>query len=209
MNDVIPLVSLIYKDGQLDLNISVYVISLFLLISFITIGIRFLFFKRSYKMVKLNVKLGSIGEAEFVPNEDDIQIAHKLWTELITRKAAIEIVDDDVIVEVYDSWYALFTRTRELISSIPVNSIDKDSTKELIRISTEALNKGLRPHLTKWQSKYRNWYKHQESELKNSTPQEVQKKYPEYDLLVKDLKKVNSELIEYSVQLKKIVNVRH
>ena len=208
MNDIIPLISLTYKEGQLNLDISIYIILLLIILLIIT-GVRFLFFAKSYKMVKLNVKLGSIGEAEFIPNEDDIQIAHKLWTELITRKAAIKIVSDDVIVEIYDSWYTLFTKTRELISSIPVSSIEKESTKELIRISTEALNQGLRPHLTKWQSKYRNWYKHQENELKSLTPQEIQKNYPEYDLLVKDLKRVNDELIEYAMQLKKIVNARH
>lgn len=49
------------------------------------------------------------------PTWEDIQIAHQIWTELVTRKAAIPFnPDDDVIVEIYDSWYALFQRTQQL-----------------------------------------------------------------------------------------------
>ncbi len=37
------------------------------------------------------------------------------------------------------------------------------------------------------------------------SPQELQRKYPEYDELMEDMKRVNIELIEYASQLKKIV----
>ena len=48
------------------------------------------------------------------------QIAHQAWTELVTRKAGIPIdFEHDVIAEVYNSWYQLFTETRSLIKAIP------------------------------------------------------------------------------------------
>lgn len=40
-----------------------------------------------YNLVKLDIKLGNVGSAEFRPNKTDLQIAHKIWTELITEKS--------------------------------------------------------------------------------------------------------------------------
>src|SRR5690349_12778333 len=70
---------------------------------------------KPYQLIQLDIQLGNIGCVQLRPNWEDIQIAHKIWTELVTRKAAIPIdPDHDVIVEVYDSWYGLFQRIRQL-----------------------------------------------------------------------------------------------
>ena len=42
-----------------------------------------------------------------MPDDEVARIAHQAWAELVTRKAGIQVDDDDVIVEVYDSWYRL------------------------------------------------------------------------------------------------------
>jgi hypothetical protein len=57
----------------------------------------------------------------------------------MTRKAAQPIdIEHDVIVEIYDSWYALFGRIRQLISDIPGHMLRKEkSTQELVRIATQ------------------------------------------------------------------------
>ena len=159
-----------------------------------------------FKLVKLDVKLGGIGTAEIRPTIEDVGIAHQIWTELVTRKAALPIdPDHDVIVEVYDSWYALFGRVRQLISQLPPNLVrDEPATKELIRIATESLNLGLRPHLTRWQARFRNWYSQQAEALRTRTPQEVQREYPEYDALMEDMRTVNRNLIQYASELRKI-----
>src|SRR3989442_7455334 len=61
-----------------------------------------------YELVKLNVQLVNVGAVELRPNNEDVQIAHRIWTELMTRKAAQPIdIEHDVIVEIYNSWYAL------------------------------------------------------------------------------------------------------
>jgi hypothetical protein len=103
-----------------------------------------------YELVKLNVQLGNVGAVEQRPNNEDVQIAHRIWTELMTRKAAQPIdVGHDVIMEICNSCYALFGRVRQLISDIPGHVLRKEkSTQELVRIATQTLNNGLRPHLT-------------------------------------------------------------
>ena len=73
----------------------------------------------------------------------------------------------------------------------------------MIELTEKVLNIGLRPHLTKWQAKYRRWY---EEELKrdSGTPQDIQKKSPEYDALVEDLIETNEKMIEYKKLMKRI-----
>lgn len=158
-----------------------------------------------YNLVKLDIKLGNVGSAEFRPNKTDLQIAHKIWTELITRKAAIPIdKENDIIEEIYDSWYALFQKVREFISEIPAELIRKNkSTKEIVRIATQTLNEGLRPHLTMWQARFRTWSSSKKDKLMDMTPQEFQKDYPQYKDLIDDLMKVNAQLMQYAQELKK------
>lgn len=167
------------------------------------------FIKHSrYKLVKLNISLGKIGRAEFTPNAQDIQIAHRIWTELITRKAALPFdPNEDVILEVYNSWYKLFSIIRVLISDIPADLLrSHESTREIVRISTVTLNDGLRPHLTKWQAKYRKWCEYNDDKYKDLTPQEMQRKYPQYNDLVGDIVSLNKQLVQYAGELKKIVD---
>jgi hypothetical protein len=161
-----------------------------------------------YEVVKLNVQLGNVGSVELRPNNEDVQIAHRIWTELMTRKAAQPIdIEHDVIVEIYDSWYALFGRIRQLISDIPGHMLRKEkSTQELVRIATQTLNNGLRPHLTRWQARFRHWYATCPEALKEKCPQDCQREFPDYPLLIEDIKKVNAQLIQYAGELEKIIH---
>ena len=58
-------------------------------------------------------------------------------------------------------------------------------------------NEGLRPHLTKWQAKYRRWYNDALNNDKEKTPQEIQKEFEKYDILIEDIVKTNNQMIEY------------
>ncbi len=63
--------------------------------------------------VKLKYKLGGTEvQYNIVRNYQNIEIAHKVYVELITRKVGIEFEEDkDVIIEIYNSWYAFFQKT--------------------------------------------------------------------------------------------------
>jgi hypothetical protein len=154
-----------------------------------------------------------IGEQEvkykIVRNYLNIEIAHRIYVELITRKAAIPIDENnDVIVEVYNSWYALFGITRDEIKKLSGSLIDNNTqSDQLIKLTTDILNIGLRPHLTQYQAKFRKWYAKAEKETtnENKTPQQIQAEYPEFNDLVLSVKEVNRILIEYSEQLHKFI----
>lgn len=142
----------------------------------------------------------------FKPNDTDRQIAYSIWVELSTRKVGLPIeIEDDVISEVYDSWYSFFAVTRELIKDIPVSKVRGDSTGKIIDLSIEVLNEGLRPHLTKWQARFRHWYEAQLEKKEDVSPQDLQKKFPEYDALCADLLAVNNRLIKYRMKMIELV----
>lgn len=164
-------------------------------------------FFRRYRLVSLNISLGNIGKAEFRPNREDLQIAHRIWTELVTRKAAVPIdPDHDVIVEVYDSWYALFTRIRALIADLPADLLRREkSTKAIVKIATTTLNNGIRPHLTRWQARFRHWYDTERARSTEESPQDIQKRYPHYEELIADMMRINGLLIDYASELEKLV----
>jgi hypothetical protein len=159
--------------------------------------------------VKLKYKIGGVEiEYEIIRNYQNIEIAHKIYIELITRKAAIEIEDDkDVIVEVYNSWYSLFQITRNELKTFSGKLLKENNTsQELARLLTDVLNKGLRPHLTEYQASFRKWYSEQLKNNDSDSPQVIQSKYEDFDKLMVSMKDVNKTLIEYSEQLKKIIN---
>ena len=157
--------------------------------------------KKSVTIDEVNLGIGN-SSVKFSYSKKDQEIAYKIWVELSTRKIGLRFdKENDVIKEVYDSWYKFFETARELLKDIPGNRIPYSG--DLIELTEKVLNIGLRPHLTKWQAKYRRLY---EEELKrdSGTPQDIQKKYPEYDALVEDLIETNEKMIEYKKLMKRI-----
>lgn len=59
------------------------------------------------------------------------------------------------------------------------------------RIATQTLNNGLRPHLTRWQARFRHWYDKCPDDMKRKCPQDCQRGFPEYEQLIDDMKTVN------------------
>ena len=152
---------------------------------------------------------GTVVEYSINRNFQNIEIAHRMYVELITRKAAIPIDDNDVIVEVYNSWYTLFQTTREELKKLSGEMLlDNQVSKDLIKLLSDILNNGLRPHLTEHQAKFRKWYNNAIilEENKTKTPQTIQSEYEDYQKLFESMKAVNDLLIEYAERLEEIVN---
>lgn len=186
-------------------------IALYFLVRFIVS-----YFKKTGKVhqeivpVKLKYKMGG-SEIEYSINRNfqNIEIAHRIYIELITRKAAIPIDNNDVIVEVYNSWYTLFQTTREELKKLSGEMLlDNQVSKDLIKLLSDILNIGLRPHLTEHQAKFRKWYNSALTleENKNKTPQQIQSEYSDYENLFESMKTVNQLLIEHSKRLDEIIN---
>ncbi len=136
------------------------------------------------------------------------RFSNSIYIELITRKAGIQIEENDIIEEIYNSWYKLFCNIRDEMKAIPLIFIKDQSNPESAQgIAIYLLNDVLRPHLTEHQAKFRNWAEKakQNPEYKNLTPQELQKKYPDYKMLMKSLKETNQKLIVSAMELYEII----
>lgn len=157
--------------------------------------------KYSVTINEVNLGIGN-SSIKLSYSKKDQEIAYKLWVELSTRKIGLPFdQENDVIKEVYDSWYDFFKIARELLKEIPLSRIPYSS--DLIQLTEKVLNMGLRPHLTMWQARYRKWYDEALKE-KSGTPQDIQKLYPEYSMLIEDLLKTNEKMIEYKKLMGKI-----
>lgn len=208
MNYFADILTVDFKDGSLVITVSWIVLAFVVLVVLLLIFWRRItgFFKSD---VELEIKLGGIAKVSIKPNYEVKQIAHQVWVELKTRKAGLPIdKDNDVISDIYKSWYQLFGEIRTLTRNIPASKLNDPNTKKLVELLVDTLNDGLRPHLTRWRAKYEWWYekavtKSKEDEL---TPQDIQSKYPEYKALVDDMLKINEQLVQYTQEIKKLVD---
>lgn len=159
--------------------------------------------KNSIYIDEVELGIGTNSKVKIKFSREDREIAYKLWVEMSTRKIILPFDEEnDVIVEVYDSWYSFFGIARGLLKDIPVEKLN--SSKQLISVTDRVLNKCLRPHLTKWQARFRKWYNLQLDSNPDLTPQEIQYTYPHYNELVKELKAINKNIDYYGEVLKKL-----
>jgi len=202
----------VFLDNNFNLQVSVSGwILLFIFIVVLLYALYLRFFSgmkgKTYEIDEAEIGIGN-QKIKIKPSYQDIQIAYKLWVELSTRKIGLPIdSNNDVISEIYNSWYEFFKLTRELIKEVPASKIRKDeNTRKLIGVAIKVLNEELRPHLTKWQARFRKWYKAETKKVGNSSlsPQDIQKKYPEYKKLIEETTAINQKLIEYRKVLKKM-----
>jgi hypothetical protein len=198
----------INRDFSFSLTFN-YVAAIVVILAVVAfILIRWWWFGRStnFEIDQAEIGIGS-HKISFKPNLRDQEIAYKIWVELSTRKIGLPIdLNEDVISEVYDSWHNFFSITRELIKDIPVSKVKNPSTGKIITLSISVLNEGLRPHLTKWQARFRHWYDLELKEAKGDIdPQAIQAKYPKFADLKKDLESVNKGLMKYREKMKELV----
>lgn len=159
-----------------------------------------------YELIEADIGISSIGHVKFKKNPEVKRIAHQAWVELQTRKAALPFDEEnDLINEVYDSWYALFGEFRKLLKTIPSEKISSnEDVEQLVDTMVAVLNDGIRPHLTKWQGRFRKWLSTRKDEVDPLEPQLLQRKFSGYEELVVELKSVNEVLGQYSALLKKL-----
>lgn len=214
-NDVENNLILLRLDKNLDFNLFTdasfnLILAIIVILVAIFLLVRYLGLTKNFRSFEIDQAEFGLGDHKITlrPNDVDRQIAYRIWVELSTRKIGLPIdLNDDVVVEIYDSWYNFFSVTRELIKDVPVNKIRRKDTEKIINLSIDVLNEGLRPHLTKWQARFRRWYDKQlrSDEHASIHPQDIQKKFSDFDALSSDLLSLNNKLIKYRAKMFQLV----
>lgn len=197
----------ITSDFGFDLHVGSWVLLLVPVCAFLLVAYRLV--GRSSRIGDMQIDGAQMGlgdlKLNFKPNDLDRQIAYSIWVELSTRKLGLPIdLKEDVILEVYESWYAFFGITRNLIRDIPVSKARSDSTSKIIALSIEVLNQALRPHLTRCQARFRQWHSQNTEKEPTLSPQERQQNFPEFQDLSDDLLRVNENIIAYRKQMREL-----
>lgn len=187
-----------FDDGHLAITIGPIALSVLGLLLIVGVLARrpWKNFRRSWGVTTFS--LGFLGiNCQVARTKTSAQLAHEAYIELVSRKAAIPFDEDhDVIEEIYDSWYALFGEIRALARKFDADAIAGDTqARQLQDLLLDVLNKGLRPHLTRWQARFRGWYAHASAQQPGIAPQEIQRGFPEYDALLTSLRQTNAVLI--------------
>ena len=160
--------------------------------------------RRTQKLKSKNINLSDFSKIQTSPSSQPFQSMsiQKVYIELVTRKAAIPFDEEnDVIVEIYDSWYKIFCMIREELKIIPTNK------KSEIEILFHIMNNVLRPHLTIHQAAFRAWFASaMKMNSRNLPPQILQKGYPKYPQLISSVKDVNRELKVSVIRLSKLMS---
>ncbi|MCA9906495.1 MAG: hypothetical protein KC547_21725 [Anaerolineae bacterium] len=195
-----------WQSWGFEIRIGLLWILLFVAAS-ITIKLGWPYLRRYWRGVRFKgVKLSFKGpEVEICPDHEIRRVAYQAWVEIQTRKAGLLFDEEhDVITEVYDSWYQLFGVLRVLSKTIPAECYaNDDDACKLVKVLLESLNDGLRPHLTRWQARFRRWYAAAiaKDEAAARSPQEIQRDFPEYAELVADLCAVNKRFVNFAADL--------
>lgn len=131
------------------------------------------------------------------------EIAYKIYIQLETRKIAIPFdKKNDVLIDVYNSWYTGWTEIRKLIMEIE----PRDENEKLVSLCLELMNKHMRPHLTKHQARFRHWwgitYMDSSKTYIEHDPQIIQETYPNYDDLISELVKCQQGIMDIAEKLK-------
>ena len=109
------------------------------------------------------------------------------------------------------AWIKAFTFKAHAGIGISISQIENTSTRAIVNLSIDVLNDGLRPHLTKWQARFRRWYdrelKKYDEDLSSSVLdlQEIQKSFPAYSELKTDMERVNKSLMNYRKKMQQLV----
>lgn len=189
-------------DGVLTISVSIAAFAILLAVS----GMVYLIFRKKIgflsRVSDFEIDEAAIGvgshRLKLRPNDVDRQIAYAIWVELSTRKLGLPIdPDNDIVEDVYSSWYRFFGIARDLIKSVPISKVRRSDTLKIVELSLLVLNDSLRPHLTKWQGRYRHWLGSAKEEDTDLSPQELQKSFPNYDEMMDDLLKVNRNIQAY------------
>ena len=189
-------------------NIIVFIVIVAVLLAFLIWIVKTIkrILAKKVRVSDLNISIAGIGNVSLQLNKDIEKVAHSAWVEIMTRKVGLPFNEyEDVIIEIYDSWYKMFEIFRNLLKEN--KPIKQDSNYDKLEETlVKVLNDGLRPHLTKWQAKFRKWYDKEITKEENLdlSPQEIQRKYPEYEELVRDIKSKNEQMIQFADELKKL-----
>lgn len=158
------------------------------------------FYGRSTRLTQLRITVPQFSELTFVVNNEAKQVAWRIYVETVTRISTQPLADEDGLLrEALTSLYGLFATTREALkSSRP--SVPASGSQTVEYLAVTMLNNELRPFLSKWHSRLR--------EFEQAHPDLPESQWPDAAACRVDLRGVQEHMIDYALNFAKLAGVR-
>jgi len=157
-------------------------------------------YRRAAQLTEVKVTIPQFSELTFVVNNEARQVAWKLFVETVTRIATQPLDDDKGLLrEALTSLYSLFAITRETLkNSRP--SIPVPGSQTVEHLAVTMLNWELRPLLSKWHARLR--------QFEQMHPSEPESAWPEAAECRRELRVSQESLRSYALGFARLAGVR-
>jgi len=155
---------------------------------------------RTAQLTEVKITVPQLSELTFVVNNDGRQVAWKLYIETTTRVSTQSLLEaDGFIREALTSLYGLFATTRDILkASRPSVPVSGEPTVEYLAVTM--LNRELRPFLSRWHPRLR--------EYEKSRPDGPEADWPENVACRGDLAEVQAHLRDFALSFARLAGVR-
>jgi hypothetical protein len=157
-------------------------------------------FWRTVQLTEVKVTVPQVSELTFIVNNDARQVAWKLYVETVTRVSTQPLADEEGFIrEALTSLYGLFATTRDTLkASRPSVPVSGRQTVEHLAVTM--LNHQLRPFLSKWHPRLR--------EFEKANPEGQESAWPDNAACRRELRAVQENLIDYALGFAHLAGVR-
>jgi hypothetical protein len=155
---------------------------------------------RTAQLTEVKVTVPQVSELTFVVNNDARQVAWKLYVEAVTRISTQPLPDEEGFIrDALTSLYGLFSITRDTLkSSRPSAPVSGRQTVEHLAVTM--LNHQLRPFLSKWHTRLR--------EFEKAHPDGTESAWPHNGACRAELRTVQANLVGYALGFADLAGVR-
>lgn len=157
-------------------------------------------FWRTAQLTEVKVTVPQVSELTFVVNNDARQVAWKLYIETVTRVSTQPLADEEGFIrESLTSLYGLFATTRDTLkASRPSVPVSGGQTVEHLAVTM--LNHELRPFLSKWHPRLR--------EFEKTHPDAQESAWPDNMSCRGELRRVQAHLATFALGFARLAGVR-
>ena len=157
-------------------------------------------FWRTAQLTEVKITVPQVSELTFVVNNEARQVAWKLYIETVTRVSTQQLTNEEGFIrEALTSLYGLFATTRDTLKagrpSVPVPG---GQTVEHLAITM--LNHELRPFLSKWHPRLR--------EFEKTHPDSPESNWPNNTACRSELRDVQDHLVGFALGFARLAGVR-
>jgi uncharacterized membrane protein len=157
-------------------------------------------YRMTAQLTEVTITVPQVSELKFVVNNEARQVAWKLYVETVTRVSTQPLADEDGFIrEALTSVYGLFATTRDVLKdSRPSVPVSGDPTVEYLAVTM--LNRELRPFLSKWHPRLREYEKSHPDDRESAWPGNVECR--------SELRVVQDHLAEFARGFARLAGVR-